>query len=137
MALDAFAPVQEIPQQLRLGRDLDSQSVFGGFERGQGMSDGTDRANPGQDRRYILVTPAPYQPFQEARSFKNVEAERRDSAVVVQLHRNPTMTFDPSQMLDLNLGAHECTPDMGAKVRNLGAILSRGMPFSPNMASAE
>src|SRR5208282_391528 len=26
---------------------------------------------------------------------------------------------------------------MGAKVRNLAAILSRGMPFSPNMASAE
>jgi hypothetical protein len=106
MALDALAPVQEIPQQLRLGGDLDSQSVFGGFERGQGMSDGTDRADPGQYRRYIFVTPAAHQPFQKARSFKNVEAERRDSAVV-QLHRNPTMTFDPSQMLDLNLCAHE------------------------------
>ncbi len=70
------------------------------------MGDGTDRANPGQYLRYILVTPAAHQPFQEARSFENVEADRRDSAVV-QLHRDPTMTFDASEMFDLNLCAHE------------------------------
>ena len=98
MAIQNFTVEDELAQQLDLLAQLDAQRIFGGAQRGGGMTGRANATDTAGDMRGFGIVAAAQHGFEEAGRFDHLETAFFQLAVR-DLDHNIAVTFDSGYMM--------------------------------------
>ena len=101
--------VHQPPQLGRRRRNPNAQQLVAGLGRGHQVADGTDAARAGRQGRHLAIGPS-FAELLEAAELRQVELGIVHLARVVQLQRDPRVTFDARHRFDGNGSTHRLVP---------------------------